>query len=218
MSTHRVFLLSPAHAGGERAKLLFRPQARFELAVKLRTPQGAMIGEVFAFLSGLYFRGKLAYALHFANPPAGLDSGQLVITTNRGLLPAHTHVTLKDLQKMGAVDIHAEERRYRAPLVRSVRALSDAIGDDADCDVVLLGSVATGKYVDVLQKHLGQRLKFPAEFIGRGDMSRGGLLLRCVDDGRELTYVPVAGTTRHGQRPPKLEKRVGPAATPPTST
>ena len=204
MSAPRIFLLSPAHCGGERAKLLFRPQARFELAMKLRTPQGAMIGEVFAFLSGLYFRGKLAYALHFANPPAGVD-GQLVITTNRGLLPAHTYVTLKELEKMGAVDIHADERRYRAPLTRSVRALSDSIG--ADCDVVLLGSVATGKYVDVLVKHLGDRLKFPAEFVGRGDMSRGGLMLRCVDESRELTYVPVAGAVRHGQRPPKLEKR-----------
>src|SRR5438045_4380865 len=99
---HRVFLLSPAHCGGERAKLLFRPEARFELAVKLRTPQGAMIGEVFSFLSGLYFRGKLAYALRFANPPpnSGIN-GQLVITTNRGLLPAHTYVTLKELTKMG---------------------------------------------------------------------------------------------------------------------
>jgi hypothetical protein len=206
MSPHRIFLLSPAHCGGERAKLLFRPEARFELAMKLRTPQGAMIGEVFSFLSGLYFRGKLAYALQFANPPQGVD-GQLVITTNRGLLPAHTYVTLKDLMKMGAVDIHAEERRYRAPLTRSVRTLTDAIGAEADCDVVLLGSVATGKYVDILTTHLGPRLKFPSEFVGRGDMSRGGLMLRCVDEGRELAYVPVAGAVRHGQRPPKLERR-----------
>src|SRR5687767_10671244 len=123
MSRHRVFLLSPAHCGGERAKLLFRPEARFELAVKLRTPQGAMIGEVFSFLSGLYFRGKLAYALRFANPPREDLNGQLVITTNRGLVPAHTYVTLKDLAKMGAVDIDADERRYRAPLTRSVRGL-----------------------------------------------------------------------------------------------
>ena len=205
MSRHRVFLLSPAHAGGERAKLVSRPEARFELAVKLRTPQGAMIGEVFSFLSGLYFRGKLAYALRFANPPPGVD-GQFVITTNRGLLPAHTYVTLKDLTKMGAVDIHADERRYRAPLAKSVRELAAQIGGH-DCDVVLLGSVATGKYVDVLAKHLGRRLCFPSQFVGRGDMSRGGLMLRCVDEGRELTYVPVAGAVRHGQRPPKLEKR-----------
>jgi hypothetical protein len=206
---HRVFLLSPAHCGGERAKLLFRPEARFELAMKLRTPQGAMLGEVFSFLSGLYFRGKLAYALHFANPPPARGAainGQLVITTNRGLLPAQTYVTLKDLTKMGAVDIHADERRYRAPLTRSLRALHEACGD-TDCDVVLLGSVATGKYVDILSKNLGPRLKFPAEFVGRGDMSRGGLMLRCVDESRELTYVEVAGAVRHGQRPPKLDKR-----------
>src|SRR5437870_2447236 len=86
---HRIFLLSPAHCGGERAKLLFRPEARFELAMRLRTPQGAMIGEVFSFLSGLYFRGKMAYSGTFAKPPSGV-SGRLVITTNRGLLPADT--------------------------------------------------------------------------------------------------------------------------------
>ena len=204
MSRHHLFLLSPAHCGGERAKLLFRPEARFELALKLRTPQGAMLGEVFSFLSGLYFRGKMAYSLEFANPPAGVD-GQLVITTNRGLLPAHTYVTLKELAKMGSVDIAADERRYRGPLVRSVRQLAAKVGHD--CDVVLLGSIATGKYMDVLTTHLGERLRFPAEFVGRGDMSRGGLMLRCVDEGRELTYVPVAGAVRHGQRPPKLEKR-----------
>src|SRR3954462_7868625 len=111
MSSHRIFLLSPAHCGGERAKLLFRPEARFELAVKLRTPQGAMIGEVFSFLSGLYFRGKLAYALAFADPPPGV-AGQLIITTNRGVIPATTFVTLKDLQKMGMVPITTDDRRY----------------------------------------------------------------------------------------------------------
>src|SRR6184192_2110471 len=100
MLRRRVFLLSPAHCGGERAKLLFRPEARFELAMKLRTPQGAPIGEVFSFLSGLYFRGKMAYAARFAAPPPGLSSGQLVITTNRGLLAAETCVTIKDLAKM----------------------------------------------------------------------------------------------------------------------
>jgi hypothetical protein len=206
-SRRRVFLLSPAHCGGERAKLLVRPEASFELAVKLRTPQGATIGETFAFLSGLYFRGKLAYATRFANPPVGVD-GSLVITTNRGLLPADTHVTIDDLARMGAVDITADEKRYRTPLVRSVKRLVATIGDD--CDVVLLGSVATGKYVDVLTNHLGDRLHFPQEFVGRGDMSRGGLMLRCVAAGTELTYVPVAGAVRRGQRPPKLEKRVQP--------
>lgn len=209
MARKRIFLLSPAHCGGERAKLLFRPEARFELAMKVRTPQGAMIGEVFSFLSGLYFRGKMAYATRFADPPDGVG-GPLVITTNRGLLSADTYVTLKDLARMGAVDIAADERRYRAPLVRSVKQLVSRIG--GECDVVLLGSVASGKYVDVLSKHLGERLCFPRDFVGRGDMSRGGLMLRCVDEGRELTYVPVNGAVRRGQRPPRLEKRVRPPA------
>src|SRR3954467_14709845 len=112
MSAHRIFLLSPAHCGGERAKLLFRPAARFELAMKLRTPKGAAIGEVFSFLSGLYFRGKMAYANRFAALPAADLCGQLVITTNRGLLPAETLVTLKDLEKMGTIPIDADDRRY----------------------------------------------------------------------------------------------------------
>jgi hypothetical protein len=51
------------------------------------------------------------------------------------------------------------------------------------------------------------RLLFPAEFVGRGDMSRGGLMLRCVDERAELTYVPVRGAVRRGMRPPKLPPR-----------
>lgn len=208
MPSHRLFLLSPARCDGERAKLLFRPEARFELAMKLRTPQGAMLGDVFSFLSGLYFRGKLAYARRFASPPLPDVPGQLVITTNRGLLPAETFVTLRDLQKMAGTDIDAADRRYRAPLRKSVAELRDRAG--GDCEFVLLGSVASGKYVDVLVKLLGDRLLFPVDFVGRGDMSRGGLMLRCVEEGRELAYAPVGGAVRHGQRPPKLEKRMLP--------
>ena len=81
--------------------------------------------------------------------------------------------------------------------------MDEAVGPD--CEVVLLGSIASGKYVDVLQPVFGDRLVFPSAFVGRGDMSRGGLMLRCVLDGVELDYVPVAGATRRGQRPPKLE-------------
>ena len=118
MSSHRIFLLSPAHCGGERAKLLFRPEARFELAIRLRTPQGATLAEVFSFLSGLYFRGKIAYARRFATPPGGIE-GQLVITTNRGLVWADEYVTLDDLRKMGCVDIDAAKVEGRAGLAIS---------------------------------------------------------------------------------------------------
>lgn len=203
MDRRKIFLLSPANCGGERAKLLFRPEARFELALKLRTPQGASIGEIFSFLSGLYFRGKLAYARHFASSP----DDHLVITTNRGLLPAGTFVTIRELQKMGCIPIDATDHRYRRPLKRAVAELAARI--DQSTDVILLGSIASGKYVDILTQILGERLIFPTEFVGRGDMSRGGLMLRCVDESRELTYAPVAGAIRRGQRPPKLARRPG---------
>jgi hypothetical protein len=200
----RVFLLSPANCGGERAQLVFREQAEFDLALRLRSREGVMLGEVMSFLSGLYFRGKLTYALTFARPPAGVD-GTLVITPNEGLLAPYQHVRLPRLRKFATVNISENDSRYTRPLQRDARRLLAAVGPD--CEVVLLGSVATGKYVDILLEVFGERLLFPFEFVGRGDMSRGGLMLRCVDAGRELTYVPVSGAVRHGPRPPRLAPR-----------
>jgi hypothetical protein len=71
---------------------------------------------------------------------------------------------------------------------------------------VLLGSVATPKYVEPLLAIFGDKLVFPSEFAGRGDMSRGGLMLRCVRERVELTYVSIATGKRHGPRPAKLPK------------
>jgi hypothetical protein len=203
----RVFLLSPARLDGERARLLFEPVTMFPVARALRSDEGAPIGDVFSFLSGLYFRGKLAYAEAFARPPATLKSGILVITTNRGLVPASMRVTLNELARFAAVDIDHSSEPFRVPLQRDAEALARALGPRGD--VVLLGSIATAKYVDVLLSVFDQRLLFPAEFVGRGDMSRGGLMLRCVEAGAELTYVPVQGAIRHGVRPPKLPPRRG---------
>jgi hypothetical protein len=73
-----------------------------------------------------------------------------------------------------------------------------------ECDVVLLGSIATPKYTDVLLDVFGTQLRFPVDFVGRGDMSRGGLLLRRAAAGEELDYAPVAGAVVHGSRPPRL--------------
>jgi hypothetical protein len=75
--------------------------------------------------------------------------------------------------------------------------------------VVLLGSIATGKYSELLAPVFGSRLVFPADFRGRGDMSRGGLLLRCVDEGRQLDYVALSGAIRRGPRPGRLGPRPG---------
>jgi hypothetical protein len=200
----RIFLLSPAFAGGQRARMIMSERAQFELARRLRSENRPTLGEVFTFLSGLYFRGKLAYANAFAQPTPRTP-GVLVITPNRGLVPAVSPIGLEDLRDFGTVDIDADDSRYRLPLERDAKKLARKL--TADCDVVLLGSVATGKYVDILLAHLGQRLRFPADFVGRGDMSRGGLLLRCAVDHSELHYISVAGAVRKGRRPAKLEPR-----------
>jgi hypothetical protein len=197
----RIFLLSPAHCGGERARLVFDPRARFDLARRLRAASGAPLGEVFSFLSGLYFRGKLAYAEAFARPPAGRP-GVLVITPTDGLVPAEEPVDFARLRRFAEVDIAAENARYVEPLLRDARRLAGAL--DLRCDVVLLGSIATGKYLEPLLGAFGERLRFPADFVGRGDMSRGGLLLRCARAGAELDYVAVNGAVRRGPRPPRL--------------
>lgn len=201
MTALRIFLLSPAHCGGKRASILLNERATFPLARRLHAA-GVALGEAFSFLSGLYFRGKLTYAGRFARPPAG-HSGIQVITTDRGLLPADTSIRARDLREFGAVDIRADAPAYRAPLQRDLSQLQQI----QDLEVVLLGSVATGKYVDVLLEALGDRLLFPVEFVGRGDMSRGALLLRAAEEGRELRYEPVVGTVRRGRRAPRLAPR-----------
>lgn len=192
----RVFLLSPANCGGERAQLLFSTRAAFPLARQLRAEGGVPLGDVMSFVSGLYFRGKLAYAEAFGIP--------LVITADAGLRPADTPVTLTMLRASARVDIDAANPRYRRPLEQSARAVAALLTPDDT--VTLLGSIASDKYVGVLLGIFGERLTFPIDFVGRGDMSRGGLLLRCVRAGRELDYVPVAGAIRHGVRPPRLER------------
>lgn len=196
----RIFLLSPAYAGGLRAQMIMNERAQFELAQRLRSTDQPTLGEVFSFLSGLYFRGKLAYAKAFAP-----DSAVLVITPNRGLMPAAVPIGVEDLRAFAEVDINQDDPRYREPLERDIRKLTKKLLSSGE--VVLLGSIATGKYVEVLLKHLGARLLFPSDFVGRGDMSRGGLLLRRAVDKCELNYIPVSGALRKGKRPPKLAPR-----------
>ena len=199
---HRIFLLSPASTGGKRASLLFNERATFQLATQLRTTDGAPLGDVFSFLSGLYFRGKLAYARTFARPPRRAE-GALIITSSRGLISPDTRVTLEDLRAFAAVPITADDPRYAAPLTTDAERLHAAVGRTDE--IVLLGSIASDKYVKVLGEIFGARLLFPADFVGRGDMSRGGLMLRCVRENRELDYIAVEGATRHGVRPARLE-------------
>jgi hypothetical protein len=201
--TATVFLLSPANCAGKRAQMLLTSRTS-PLTARL-ADGGAPLGEVFTFMSGLYFRGKLAYATTFGTPPTGW-AGALVIAPGRGLVSADLSIRVADLRAMADIPVDPEESRYREPLVRDATALGRALGSDGRA--VLLGSVATEKYVTPLMEVLGDRLHFPAAFVGRGDMSRGGLLLRCARTGTPLDYAPVRGAVRHGARPPRLPPAV----------
>lgn len=200
----QIFVLSPAKTTGERAQLVYNPAARFDLACRLRSAEGVPLGEAFSFLSGLYFRGKATYAKAFAQPPSGVP-GVLVVTSNRGLLPIEVPLNLEQLRSFSDVPIELSDERYRHPLERDANLLAKAIGPR--CRVVFLGSIGTDRYVDPLLQSFGARLHFPIDFVGRGDMSRGGLLLRAAAAQSELEYASVAGANRHGRRPSKLAPR-----------
>lgn len=190
-----VFLLSPAFCGGRRAAILLNAKSQAITALEFRSGRMSL-GRAFAFMSGLYFRGKLSYAERFGDP--------LVITPTRGLQPPSLPFTLKLLREFAVGDVSLDNPSYRRALERDAGALARRIGDAGQ--VVLLGSVASGKYVDVLLPIFGDRLRYPADFIGRGDMSRGGLLLRSAASGVELTYQSLtAGVRPRGPRPPKLD-------------
>ena len=187
-----IFLLSPATAHGSRARTLLAPGSRTPAAEQFRSPEGMPLGALFRYLSGLYFNGKLAYATAFARPPAGLG-GIYIITMTDGLLPPETPVRPDDLRRYAAAEQGSEPGR-RA-LERSARELADATNEDAEtrrCDVPLLGSLASGKYTDALLPAFGERLLYPRALLGLGQLDRGALLFRCVREGRELEYAPVA--------------------------
>jgi GNAT superfamily N-acetyltransferase len=199
--TSDVFLLSPAFCGGRRGAVLLKDGGTSEPAQRLAA--GTLsLGEAFSFVSGLYFRGKITYANHFA---ADRRPGVTVITPTRGLQPPDLIVDAALLREFVGVDLGSGDPRYLEPLVRDLRDLSARLPPGARA--VLLGSVATAKYLEPIADVLGDRLYFPRDFIGRGDMSRGALLLQRVDANHELDYVPFAsGVVRRGPRAPGVAK------------
>jgi hypothetical protein len=199
----RVFILSPARLGGERARLLTSPRARVERAHRVQR-EGAPIGELMSFVSGLYFRGKLTYARAFGRPPAG-SAGALVIVPGLPLTGADTVMTPDQVAAAAAIPVSADEPRFTGPLAASAAALAADLG--ADGDAVFLGSIATDRYVATLEAVLGDRLHFPHDFVGRGDMSRGAMLLRAARAGVEIDVAPLTGAARHGPRAPRLPRR-----------
>lgn len=200
-AVQRVFLLSPAKVSGVRAGYLLNPRASFALAQEFHRT-GLPLADVFAFASGLYFRGKITYARRFTRT----KPGELirVITTNAGLVDPLLRLTPEKLRAFGDVDIHPDDPRYHGPLRQTAKALARKLAPDGTA--ILLGSIATAKYRDVVLECFGPRLVFPSDFVGRGDMSRGGLLLRAAREGVELPYVSVEGAVLKGKRAPRISE------------
>lgn len=182
--------------------MLLRSGANFEVALKLREGT-ATIGEIYSFISGLYFRGKMTYAEAFRGAPPGVPPS-LVMVPGAGLVPPETMVDIEQLQAIAHVSVAEDNPNFCGPLSSAAKLLDEHAG--RGCCYVLLGSVASAKYTTPLLEVFGERLLFPADFVGRGDMSRGGLMLRHARSGIELPYIPVQGALLHGARPPKLER------------
>ena len=188
------FLLSPANLSGKRGRILLSPSADFELARALRSPRGATLSDTFCFVSGLYFRGKASYARRFGSAPSG--QSVLVMTPGGGLCALDEMLTKPRLEAWQRVGVSEGNLHFTAPLQRHASELLDA--SDPSARFVLLGSVATKKYVVPLLEVFGERLLYPRRFAGLGDMARGSLLLRAVAEGQELDYEPVTAVVRAG--------------------
>ena len=190
-----IFLLSPANASGIRGQRLLAPGAQSQLAQRLRQA-GVPLGEVYRSISSLYFRGKYEYADQFKNPPTGIPGVHII--TGAGLMLPETVVTLDELRRISATRIDANNSCYRSHLDRDLLRLRELAGCEAD--VILMGSIATSKYLTPLLEVFGERLLFPKDFLGRGDMSRGSLLLRCCSSGTPLPYIPALTLSLGGKK------------------
>jgi len=195
MTVPTLFLLSPASLHGRRALQLAAPRSAFPTAERFRSPEGLPIGEAFAFVSALYFRGKLAYARRFATPDgaAGIEGaagGIFVIAPGFGLVPPEWAMTPERMRRLRRTPVDPRRPAYARPLRAAAEELAARL--PAGGRAVLLGSVATAKYTAVLAPVLGDRLRFPRCFAGTGDMRRGSLMLRAAASGEELEYAVVA--------------------------
>lgn len=199
---HCIFLLSPGNASGVKGQRLLNPDSQSELALRLRE-SGAPLGEVYESISSLYFRGKLQYAEYFQCPPPGVAGVHVI--TGAGLMLPETVVSIDQFRRLSAIAIDADNPDYRLPLHRDLCRLREVA--NSETKVILLGSIATSKYITPLLSVFGEQLFFPRDFVGRGDMSRGSLLLKCYSSGSPLTYLSAADLTLN-RKPTKKKLRV----------
>lgn len=189
-----IFLLSPANLSGTRARQMISPRAMSAAGIAYRSPEGVRIADAFTFMSALYFRGKHAYAREFAKPHPGIGETAFVIAPGYGLVSLDWRLDKEKMKRLARTKIDVRSRAYTTPLRRCCRELEAKLS--AGDIVVLLGSVASGKYVDVLEPIFGPRLRFPKIFAGMGDMQRGSVMLKAAAAKLELEYVDLTHT-RH---------------------
>ena len=139
-------------------------------------------------MSGLYFRGKITYARKFGRA--------FVITPDQGLIPAETTITSQVLIRFADAEIDLGNPGYRTPLEQTARALADEAG--ARCAVRAARQRRVGEICPGAERRFSVRgSSFRRTFVGRGDMSRGGLLLRAAAASAGARLHP-----RHRRRAP----------------
>jgi hypothetical protein len=209
----KIFLLSPASASGLRARQLGAPGARFPAAERFRSGDGVSLEEAFSFMSALYFRGKAAYARRFAAPPPELaGEGILIIAPGFGLVAPEWRLDRGRLRRLARTPVDTACKAYVSAMRRDLAGLRERL--PASTQVVILGSIATGKYLDLLAPALGGRLLFPLAFVGAGNMQRGALLLRAARSGQELDYAVIASPRRRPRAAAAAERASGARSSP----
>src|SRR5688572_13772338 len=126
----QTFLLSPAYCAGRRAGLLLKPGSTLPIARRLHDGE-LSLAEAFTFMSGLYFRGKIAYARAFERSETHGPPATWIITPTRGLLRPEQPVTIEMLLEFASVAVDAGGARYRQPLERDLDALTGTLALDA---------------------------------------------------------------------------------------
>lgn len=193
----RIFLLSPANLSGVRGSRILEGTCGAGFMYRLLRDETVPLGDVYEFISSLYYRGKRRYAWTFGRA-APAHAKALTITSNRGLVPDDAPVTLEELRGFASQAIDPSDPGYRVALLETAGALSAELSRGGRA--VLLGSIATDKYLEPLLDVLGDRLLVPAAFVGRGDMSRGSLMLKAAASGDELAYVTAGEVLRDAGR------------------
>jgi hypothetical protein len=197
MHSSSIFLISPANMSGVRGTRLLGKTSKTDMQARL-SGEGVELGEVFTYVSGLYFRGKLEYGRMFGSSKG--TPGVHVITPAAGLVSPDKKVTLEELRSICGAEVNANNPAYCEPLEGDIHRLRQT---SESSRFVLLGSIATPKYLEPLMRAIGDDLFYPLDFIGLGDMSRGSLLLRSVRAEVELEYVSARGNMKRGNPSPK---------------